>query len=337
MIADYLCVQLNGPVMADMYGKKDRGKSLAIVTLLPYLGPALGPLLGGAVGEKLHWSWIFWIMSIVDAVILLLGLLIIRETYTPVLLRRKAKKEGSSIPRHKAGKTKFSRMTTDLLRPIHILTHRPIIWLVALEATLSFSVYCIMLSSYATLWIDKYDQSNLISSLHYIAIALGTTLAGQIGSRVLDRTYRYMSKRNGGRGTPEHRIPYLVPGMVLMPVGLFWYGWSAEHTLHWVMVDIGAVVFTLGSFVGAQAVTAYQLDEFAEFSASASAASRVVSYVLAFVFPIFAPEMYETLGYGWGNSVLALATIVLGFPVCWVLWVWGARIRAIGREAGTGV
>lgn len=322
--------------MADMYGKKDRGKSLAIVTLLPYLGPALGPLLGGAVSEKLHWSWIFWIMSIVDFVILLLGLLIIRETYTPVLLRRKARREGTSITRHNTGESKASRMKKDLLRPIHILTHRPIIWPIALETTLCFSVFCIMLSSYATLWIDKYNSSKLISSLHYIAIALGSTIAGQIGGHALDWTYRFMSKRNGGQGTPEHRIPYLIPGLILMPVGLVWYGWSAEHMLHWIMVDIGTVIFTLGSFVGAQAVIAYQLDEFGKYGASALAASRVVSYVLAFVFPIFAPEMYETLGYGWGNSTLALATIVFGFPACWALWSCGERIRAIGREAGTG-
>ncbi|KAH7412083.1 major facilitator superfamily domain-containing protein [Phaeosphaeria sp. MPI-PUGE-AT-0046c] len=325
-------VTLNGPVMADMYGKEDRGKSLAIVTLLPYLGPALGPLLGGVVSELVHWSWIFWIMSLVDTVILLLGLIVIRETYTPVLLRRKAKKEGTTIPRHKAGETKLSRMKTDLLRPLHIIIHRPIIWLISLLGTLSFGVYCIILSSYATLWIEKYHQTKLISSVHYISIALGTTLAGQIGSQVLDRTYRAMSKRNGGSGTPEHRIPCLVSGMVMMPIGLFWYGWSAEHELHWIMVDIGTVVFTLGSFVGAQAITAYQLDEFAEYGASANAASRVVSYVLAFLFPIFAPSMYAKLGYGWGNSTLALATIVLGFPSCWVLWIWGARLRALGRD-----
>lgn len=327
-------LQLNGPVMADLYGKKDRGKSLAIVTLLPYLGPALGPLVGGVVGELIHWSWIFWIMSIVDAIVLLLGLLVIQETYTPVLLRRKARKQGTAIP-HKSGETKLSRMKTDLLRPLHILVHRPVIWLISLEGTLSFGVYCIMLSSYATLWIDKYHQSKLISSVHYISIALGSTLAGQIGSRVLDRMYRAMSARNGGKGVPEYRIPYLVPGIVLMPVGLFWYGWSAEHELHWIMVDIGAVVFTLGSFVGAQAVMAYQLDEFAEYSASANAASRVVSYILAFVFPIFAPSMYAKLGYGWGNSTLAMATIVLGLPACWVLWLWGAKIRALGRDART--
>jgi MFS family permease len=314
--------------MADMYGKQDRGKSLAIVTLLPYLGPALGPLVGGLVTQRVHWSWIFWIMSIVDAVVLLLGLTIIRETYTPVLLRHKAAREGR-VNAH-VGKRLHTR--TDLLRPLNILIHRPIIWLISLVSTLSFGVYCLMLASYATLWIDKYHQTEIISSLHYISIALGSTVAGQIGSRVLDRIYRRLSRRNSNDGIPEYRIPYLIPGMILMPVGLFWYGWSAERELVWAMVDAGTVIFTLGSFVASQAIMAYQLDEFGEFSASANAASRVVAYVLAFVFPIFAPVMYEKLGYGWGNSILAFGLILLGTPVCWILWVWGARLRALGHR-----
>jgi MFS family permease len=314
--------------MADIYGKQDRGKSLAIVTLLPYLGPALGPLVGGLVTQLVHWSWIFWVMSIVDAVVLLLGLAIIRETYTPVLLRRKAAQEG----RTHTHVTKRSHMKTDLLRPLHILIHRPIVWLISLVSTLSFGVYCLMLASYATLWIDKYHQTQLISSVHYISIALGSTLAGQVGSRVLDHIYRRLSRRNNNDGIPEYRIPYLVPGMLLMPVGLFWYGWSAERQLTWIMVDVGTIIFTLGSFGAAQAIIAYQLDEFGEFSASANAASRVVSYVLAFVFPIFAPIMYEKLGYGWGNSILAFVLIILGLPVCWLLWAWGARLRALGRR-----
>jgi MFS family permease len=321
--------------MADMYGKKDRGKSLAIVTLLPYIGPALGPLLGGLVTRLVHWSWVFWIMSIVDAAVLLLGAVVIRETYTPVLLRRKAAEEGTAVPGRLSKQARKSQLKKDLLRPLHILIHRPIIWPISLVGTLAFGVYSLMLSSYAMLWVEKYQQTELTSSLHYISIALGSTIAGQIGSRVLDRIYRVMSHRNQNDGLPEYRVPYLTSGMLLMPVGLLCYGWSAEYKLPWILVDIGALIFTLGSFVASQAVTAYQLDEFAEFGASASAASRVVSYVFAFLYPIFAPPVYGKLGYGWGNSTLSLMVITLGFPVSWVLWSWGARLRASGKNTKT--
>ncbi|CAN9477753.1 unnamed protein product [Alternaria alternata] len=321
-------VTLNGPVMADMYGEDERGKSLAMVNLLPFLGPALGPIVGGLVTHSIHWSWVFWIMSIFNAFILVVGFFWIRESYTPVLLRRKALADGGNVPTAKAERARIAR---NLLRPVRILVQRPIIWLNALTATLSFAVYTLVLSTYASLWIEKYGQSELTSSLHYISIAIGATLCGQLGGRIMDWWYRDLTKRTGGKCVPEFRIPYMVPGMVIMPAGLFWYGWSAERTLHWMMVDIGVIIFTLGSFIVNQATIAHMIEEFGQFAASAGAGVRSVSYGLAFVFPIFAPNLYKTLGYGWGNSTLGLVAIGLGLPACAVLWFWGAKIRAIGR------
>ncbi|CAN9440519.1 unnamed protein product [Alternaria alternata] len=291
--------ELNGPVMADMYGEDERGKSLAMVNLLPFLGPALGPIVGGLVTHSIHWSWVFWIMSIFNAFILVVGFFWIRESYTPVLLRRKALADGGNVPTAKAERARIAR---NLLRPVRILVRRPIIWLNALTATLSFAVYTLVLSTYASLWIEKYGQSELTSSLHYISIAIGATLCGQLGGRIMDWWYRHLTKRTGGKGVPEFRIPYMVPGMVIMPAGLFWYGWSAERTLHWMMVDVGVIIFTLGSFIVNQATIAHMIEEFGQFAASAGAGVRSVSYGLAFVFPIFAPNLYKTLGYGWGNS-----------------------------------
>ena len=148
----------------------------------------------------------------------------------------------------------------------------------------------------------------------------------------MDWSYRKQAKRTDGKGVPEFRIPYMVPGMIIMPAGLFWYGWSAERTLHWLMVEFGVVIFTLGSFIVNQASIAYQIEEFGQFAASSGAAIRFVSYGLAFVFPIFALDMYKSLGYGWGNSALGFASIGLGLPASAVLWFWGGRIRAVGKS-----
>lgn len=85
-----------------------------------------------------------------------------------------------------------------------------------------------------------------------------------------------------------------------------------------------------------QALTAYILDEFKEYGASANAAVRVLSQVLGFAFPIFAPKLYGTLGYGWGNSLLAFVFIILAFPVPGCLWLWGEKLRAVGRRRTEG-
>ncbi|KAI0385893.1 putative florfenicol exporter [Hypomontagnella monticulosa] len=332
-------ITLTGPVMADMYHAKDRGKSLAIASFLPYLGPALGPIVGGVVVQLIYWPWLFWIVSIFDAFITLLGVIFIKESYTPVLLRRKAVARSDQpvsptiSPMGLAfWRDFFSRLGTYLRRPLRLLIRRPIIQVISLVLALNFGIYTLMLSTFATLWIDRYGQSALIGSLHYISFSIGFVITAQVGGHLMDIIYRRLRDRasNKGDGRPEFRAPYMLPGVLFIPIGLFWYGWSAEYRITWIMIDIGAVIFTCGS--SAQALLAYTLDIFGELGASANAATRLLSNVLGFVFPIFAPQLYDRLGHGWGNSLLAFIFVALGVPVPVLLWIWGEKLRALGKK-----
>ncbi|KAI1107955.1 putative florfenicol exporter [Jackrogersella minutella] len=336
-------ITLTGPVMADMYHAKDRGKSLAIASFLPYLGPALGPVVGGIVVQYVYWPWLFWIISIFDAFITILGAIIIKESYTPVLLRRKAVALSDQPINPALSPSKwafwhdfFSRLLVYLRRPIRLLVRRPVIQVTSLVLGLNFGTltYTLMISTFATLWIDRYGQSALIGSLHYISLSLGFCVSSQIGGRVMDFIYRRLRDRpkNNGEGRPEFRVPYMIPALLFIPVGLFWYGWSAQYRLTWIMVDIGAFIFTCGSSMIAQAFLAYTLDQFGDLGASANAATRLLSNVMGFAFPIFAPQLYDRLGYGWGNSLLAFIFVALGVPVPILLWFWGAKLRALGKK-----
>ncbi|KAK5993666.1 Efflux pump vrtL [Cladobotryum mycophilum] len=331
-------ITLTGPVMADMYSKEQRGKSLSIATFVPYLGPALGPIVGGLITEKLQWHWLFWILSVFAGLITFIGLIFVQETYTPVLLRLKAaaqidpELELSPNPlRREAYRNFYSRLRVNLLRPLKLLLFRPIIQIMALVMALNFAIYCLLLSTFSSLWIDKYGQSEFVSTLHYIAISIGITVSTQVGGRTMDYIFKKLKERANGATSPEYRVPYLVPGVLLIPIGLLWAGWSAEYSIHWIMVDIGTAIFVCGSFVVAQGMLAYLLDEF-EHAASANAASRMLSNILGFAFPIFAPQMYSRLGYGWGNSLLAFIFVALGCPVPLILWKWGDKLRNLGKE-----
>lgn len=337
-------MQLTGPIMTDMYTADMRGRSLAMAGLLPYLGPALGPIVGGVAAQNLDWPWLFYIISLFAAATTAAGLLALPESYTPALLHRKARAEhpaagGDDDPRFRAFSPTTRAFYRDLLarlragvyRPVRLLLRRPVMQYIALNGGLNFGIYSIMLSTFAQLFQDRYRESEAVSSLNYIAIAAGTTLASQAGGRVMDLIWRRLAARNGGEARPEYRAPYMAPGAVLGAVGLLWYGWAAERGAHWAVVDVGATVFIVGIFVTSGAFLAYTFDEF-EHAASASAACRLLTYVLGFVFPIFAPDLYARLGYGWGNSLLALVWVVLGVPAPLVLWLWGPRLRAMGRD-----
>lgn len=54
-------------------------------------GPVVGPIIGGFIYQNLGWRWNSWIVLIGAGVFGLLGILM-PETYSPILLRRRAEK-----------------------------------------------------------------------------------------------------------------------------------------------------------------------------------------------------------------------------------------------------
>ncbi|CAI6080304.1 unnamed protein product [Clonostachys chloroleuca] len=340
-------ITLTGPVLADMYKAKDRGKAVAIAGLLPYLGPALGPIIGGVASQHLWWPWLFWILSIFDMAGLIIGYFVIHESYAPVLLRRKLEAtldETSKSPNdwktslHKTWNMIPSRLGPALRIPIKLLILHPSIQIIAFGTALVFGVYTLVLSTFAQLFQQAYRQSSTTASLHYIAIAMGAFACAQAGGPLMDLIWRRMkARRPDTEPTPEYRVPYMLFGIIPGVAGLFCYAWAAERVTHWVVVDIGAGVFTCGSFMFSQGLLAYLLDEFSNTqSASANAASRVGTYVLGFAFPIFAPELYSSMGYGWGTSLLAILLGVFGALTILVLHLKGEKLRSRGREKVQG-
>ena len=127
----------------------------------------------------------------------------------------------------------------------------------------------------------------------------------------------------------------MIPGALSIPIGRFWYGWAAETRVHWIVPDIGASVLGCGIILGTQAMQAYVMDSYSQHTASATALAMAAALLLrsitGFAFPTFAPVLFDKLGYGWGNSILAFAFIAIGVPAPLFLWKFGARIRAKGK------
>lgn len=306
-----------------MWRPEQRGLSFAVATLLPFLGPAIGPIIGGAVTDSaLGWRWLFWILSIFDAVLIASALFLFPETYARTILRRNSKSKDWD------GESLGHVLIVSCIRPCRLLLTRPHIQLMAFYLAYNYGILYIVLTTFATLWIETYGQSETIAGLHYIAITLGSMIAAQGGAPVMDRVWQYLKARAKGETQPEYRVPLMVPGAILIPIGLFWYGWSAQARAVWIVPDIGIAVFSCGIIVSTQTMQAYVIDSYPEYVASASAASQLPRNIAAFGFPLFASQMYQALGYGWGNSLLAFIFLAIGLPAPAILWKFGAGLRA---------
>jgi hypothetical protein len=82
--------------------------------------------------------------------------------------------------------------------------------------------------------------------LTYLGSGIGSFFGLVIMGAISDRIVATLTKRNGGVHKPEFRLPPVVLGAFLVPMGLFLYGWAAEKKVHWVVPIIGTSLLGMG-------------------------------------------------------------------------------------------
>ncbi|OOG01135.1 hypothetical protein ASPCADRAFT_159756 [Aspergillus carbonarius ITEM 5010] len=338
--------------IGDVFPKEERGLGLALLNMGPVLGSCLGPIAGGYITDYSTWRWAFHATSIFGGVVILTGLCLSRETYAPVLLQRKKQTLQSTpaykdltlltqfekdipIPSTSSPQTRTRSILTlyrrTLLRSLYLLFTQPIVQALSLYYGYLYGLVYLVLSTFPTLWRTQYHLSTSTGSLHYIAPCIGYLLGAQTCAFISDKIYSRLKSTNDGIGKPEFRLPLMIPASLLVPIGLFIYGWSAQYKTHWIVPDIGIALPLMGATVIFQCTNAYLLEAYSVYGASANGGVYILRGLTGFGFPMFSPIMYQVLGYGWGNSLLGFVAVAVGCPIPWVLWCFGERLR--GRSS----
>jgi MFS family permease len=251
-----------------------------------------------------------------------------------VLLARKAerlRKETGNPNLHSVlddGKVTKEMFLGALARPMKLLFRSPIVFLLSLVAAVAYGYLYLMFTTLTPIFRKNYGFSNGLAGLAYLGFGIGSifglVICGAVSNRIA------VAHSTHGRFTPESRLPPMVFGCWAMPAGLFWYGWSAQANTHWVVPILGTGLFAMGLMVVFMAANTYLVDSYLKHAASVTAAATVLRSLLGAVLPLAGPSMYDALGLGWGNSLLAF--IALAMCACPMLfWKYGERIRTHPR------
>ena len=336
---------IGGGVLGDIWLPQERGKAMALYSLMPLLGPAIGPIAGGFIAQYSTWRWVFYSTSIAAMLVQFLGFFFLKETYGAALLGKK-KKELIKITGNKELHTEFdtpnrsfkAHIGTALKRPFKLIATQPIVQVLSLYIGFVYGVLYLVLSTFPLLWTDPafYGENKAIGGLNYISLGLGFFVGTQIAAKTADRIYKRLKAKNGDVGRSEFRVPLMFPGAVMVPIGLLIYGWSAQNKVFWLVPNIGTAIFAAGNQLVFQNCQTYIVDAYTRYAASAIAATTLFRSLGGFAFPLFAEQMYNALGYGWGNSVLAFAGIAIGVPAPCILWWYGETLRKKSQFAAGG-
>lgn len=189
-----------------------------------------------------------------------------------------------------------------------------------------YGILYLLFTSLPAVFAKQYQFSPETSGLAYLGIGIGFFMGVAIQAKLSDATVRKLAERNNGVAEPEFRLPACAFWALFLPASLIWYGWSAEYKTHWIVPIIGMVPFGIGMMGIFIPVQAYMIDAFPEHAASAIAALTATRSILGAFLPLAGTPMYNALGFGWGNTLLAFCALVMGAAV-FALYKYGKQIR----------
>ncbi|KAJ7269851.1 major facilitator superfamily domain-containing protein [Mycena rebaudengoi] len=326
-------------VISDLFSEHERASAMAIYTLGPLVGPVVGPIAGGFICQAVGIKYVFITLAAVTGFSSLIGIPILRhvklsrETYGPLLQLKSATR--STDPEKPLAQTEkpprtWSYIWINLSRPLSLLFKSLICFMLSLYMALRvmYGIYYLFFATLSGLFSTTYGFSTGVGGLAYLGMGLGFFISASLAARFSNALYKHLADKNGGVGEPEMRIPALFIGSIFVPIGLLWYGWSAEAQVHWIMPIIGSGIFGFGMMATFLPIQLYLVDSF-KYAASALSAAFVLRSLLGFAFPLFGHQMFVTLGFGGGNSLLAVRLLGAHYILSAIyLHYRGAYLRA---------
>ncbi|KAH8821232.1 major facilitator superfamily domain-containing protein [Xylogone sp. PMI_703] len=321
----------------DVVNDKTGSLFIGLFAAMMIWGTEIGPTIGQSILEDTgNWRWTFWLTTILIGVSCIVWLC--PETYGPAIQRKKARKLGLSPPTR--GNV-IEVMKVALGRPLHMLVIEPIIFPTALISSIALCVVFFFYVAFPLIFQRIYSFTLYQTGLSFLSLFIGSII-GLFIMMILDkRKYRVAKAKAESLGLvvqPEERLYPVMLGGLLLPISLFWFAWTANESVHWVVPLLAGIPFGTGYFLVMLGWPLYKNDVYGiEFGASALAAENFMRYVLSAPVPLFSIQMIDRIGVHWSVSIAAFISLIL-VPIPWLIYKSGHKFRARSRYVqGRGV
>lgn len=109
-------------------------------------------------------------------------------------------------------------------------------------------------------------------------------------------------------------------------ISLFWLGWGARPSVHWIVPTLAALPFGIGFLLIFMALINYIVDAYEIYAASAMGAASASRSVFGVILPFAAAPLYKNLGIAWACTLLGILSAVMSV-IPFVFIRYGEKIR----------
>ena len=345
-----------GGTVTDVWRPQEIGIAMTMFCLAPLAGPVIGPIIGGFIGQnKISDSptrvgglrWAMWV-NLFFAATVFIPLFLMPETYKPIIMRKRLLKRGKKIKKT-MGTAEFltAIVFVTLLKPMEMLVVEPIVLVFSIYTAFVFAVLFGFFEAFPVIFRGIYRMELGVSGLPFLGVGLGLLLGAALYV-CMDKFYFFKKWPDGYIGmkdkqgnpikpTPESRLLPCMVGSITFGPSLFWLGWSARTSVHWMAPTASGVMFGFSLVLIFFSILTYFSMSYPPISvASALAANNMTRYLVSSVFPLFTVQMMENLHVSWGCSVFAFIACAM-IPVPWLFSFYGERLRNRSKYGWTAM
>lgn len=323
-----------GGAFSDLFGNETRGIAIALFSALVFIGPFISPIVGAFIAQSyLGWRWTEYITGIMGALAFILDLLFLEETYLKTLLCRRAawiRGETQNFAIHHISEeediTFKDLFEKHLLIPLKLLFLEPIVLLITIYTAFIYGILYLFLEAYPIVFAQYRHINPAVATLPYIGLIAGVLIGCAIVIAFEPR-YNRKLKENNNIPVPEQRLPPMMVGAVLFPIGLFWFAWSGNYpNVHWIVPTLSGLLTGAGLMTIFLQALNYLVDAYLIVAASAIAANTFLRSFFGAGFPLFATAMFNRLHVSWAGSLLGFLAVAF-LPIPFLFYKYGERLR----------
>ena len=135
-----------------------------------------------------------------------------------------------------------------LVRPFTLNFWEPILLILNLYIALVYALLYLWFESFPVVFIEIYHFNLGQEGLAFIGVLVGAIV---VIPPFFYYLYKYVEPQFAATGQikPEIRLQPACVGAFCIPICLFWFGWSARSSVHWIMPIIGSGWFTVGAYL----------------------------------------------------------------------------------------
>ncbi|OTB02676.1 hypothetical protein M426DRAFT_322438 [Hypoxylon sp. CI-4A] len=250
-------------------------------------------------------------------------------------------------------------VTVSLFRPFMLLFTEPIVFSFSLWVSFAWAILYLTFGSIPLVFQRQYGFDTEQSGYIFTAMVVGSIVSTILGiyqenilkhpkwqsgssssetdssGETLDapdeenvevKGFWAFVRRKFPAESPEARLYFSCFTSVLLPAGLYLFGFAAQPSTHWMVPAFAIFLATMGIFYIYLATFNYLADIYQTYASSALAAQSFCRNVLAGSFPLVTGPLIRNLGEdAMGGLLGGIATVLTIVP--WMLVLFGDRIR----------